>query len=102
MSSFNNLFRNLNLSKKSQLSPIFRTGGSILYKSFERNVALKRSVKCRLNYMFINDKYSGSEKILIYTLSNVCNLVFLINSCIKKRSLMFHYIFASINWRIKP
>ena len=31
MSSFNNLFRNLNLSKKSQLSPIFRTGGNICY-----------------------------------------------------------------------
>ena len=29
MSSFNNLFRNLNLSKKSQLDPIFRTGGSV-------------------------------------------------------------------------
>ena len=29
MSSFNNLFHNLNFSKKSQLGPIFRTGGSI-------------------------------------------------------------------------
>ena len=32
MSSFTNLFRNLNLSKKSQLGPIFRTGGSMIPK----------------------------------------------------------------------
>ena len=32
MSSFNNLFRNLNLSKKPQLGPIFRTGGSNKYQ----------------------------------------------------------------------
>ena len=31
MSSFNNLFLNLNLSKKSQLGPIFRTRRSINY-----------------------------------------------------------------------
>ena len=30
MLSFNNLFRNLNLSKKSQLDSIFRTKGSIM------------------------------------------------------------------------
>ena len=31
MSSFNNIFRNLNLSKKSQLCPIFRTGDNSIY-----------------------------------------------------------------------
>ena len=32
MSSFNNLFCNLNLSKTSYLGLIFRNGGSIIYK----------------------------------------------------------------------
>ena len=31
MSSFNNIFRNINLSKKSYLDPIFRTGGSNIF-----------------------------------------------------------------------
>ena len=45
MSSFNNLFRNLNLSKKSQLSPIFRTGGSSMLNIYKELLDSEYRVK---------------------------------------------------------